>query len=111
MGTGLVPAHTRGVSTAATLVTATAAASPRLRLDLEELPGHKDRVPALERLEAAVGHALAERLVAELTERDLRRLETALSANFAERITSLLAEERSATEEKGNGGRQRRPGT
>ncbi len=39
---------------------------------------------------------LAERLVAELSEQDRRRLEAALSAGFADRITSLLAEERGA---------------
>jgi hypothetical protein len=99
MGTRLVGTHTRGVGAAAMLITSTAAASPRLRLDLEQLDGRKDdRVPALDRLEAAVGRGLAQRLVAELSERDLRRLESALSAEFAERITSLLAEERGGTD-------------
>ena len=55
-------------------------------------------LPALDRLEAAVGRDLAERLVAELSEQDRRRLEAALSTEFADRITSLLAEERGETD-------------
>jgi hypothetical protein len=87
------------VSAAATLVNAASAASPRLRLDIEQLHGRQDeRVPALDRLEAAVGRDLAERLVAELSEWDRRRLEAALSTEFADRITSLLAEERGETD-------------
>ena len=87
------------MSAAATLVNAAAAASSRLRLDIEQLHGHQDnRVPALDRLEAAVGRDLAERLVAELSEQDRRRLEAALSTEFADRITSLLAEERGETD-------------
>ena len=87
------------MSAAATLVNAGAAASSRLRLDIEQLHGRQDnRLPALDRLEAAVGRDLAERLVAELSERDRRRLEAALSAEFADRITSLLAGERSETD-------------
>ena len=86
------------MSAAATLVNAAAAASSRLRLDMEQLHGRRhDRVPALDRLEAAVGRDLAERLIAELSEPDRRRLEAALSAEFADRITSLLAEERGET--------------
>jgi hypothetical protein len=97
-GTDPVRAHTRGVSTAAALVNSTAASS-RLRLDLDQLSGREEnRVPALDRLEAAVGSGLVQRLLAELSERDLRRLEAALSPEFAERITSLLAEERSGTD-------------
>ena len=97
MGIGTGVANTRGVSNAAMLVNS-AAASSRLRLDIEQVHGRRDdRAPALDRLEAAVGRELAERLVAELSERDLRRLGAALSAGFAERITSLLAEERSET--------------
>lgn len=66
---------------------------------MEQLHGRQDnRVPALDRLEAAVGRDLAERLVAELSERDRRRLEAALSTEFADRITSLLAEERGDTD-------------
>ena len=87
------------MSAAATLVNAASAASSRLRLDIEELHGRQDnRAPALDRLEAAVGRDLAERLVAELSEQDRRRLEAALSAEFADRITSLLAEERGETD-------------
>lgn len=87
------------MSAAATLVNASAAASSRLRLDIEQLHGRQDnRVPALDRLEAAVGRDLAERLVAELSERDRRRLEAALSAEFADRISSLLAEEQGDTD-------------
>ena len=87
------------MSAAVTLVNSAAAASSRLRLDIEHLHGLQDeRAPALDRLEAAVGRDLAERLVAELSERDRRRLEAALSAEFADRITSLLAEERDETD-------------
>jgi hypothetical protein len=87
------------VSAAATLVNAAAAASSRLRIDIEQLYGrHENRPPALDRLEAAVGRDLAERLVAELSEQDRRRLEAALSADFADRITSLLSEERGETD-------------
>ena len=87
------------MSAAATLVNATAAASSRLRTDIEQVHGRQDnRAPALDRLEAAVGRELAERLVAELSETDRRRLEAALSAEFTDRITSLLAEERGETD-------------
>ena len=87
------------MSAAATLVNATAAASSRLRADIEQVHGRQDnRVPALDRLEAAVGRELAEQLVAELSETDRRRLEAALSAEFTDRITSLLAEERGETD-------------
>ena len=87
------------MSAAATLVNAASAASSRLRLDIEHLHGRRDnRVHALDRLEARVGRDLAERLVAELSETDRRRLEAALSAEFADRITSLLAEERGETD-------------
>lgn len=99
MGRGPIDTHTRGVSSAATLVNSAAAASSRLLLDIEQLHGRqRNRISALDRLEAAVGRRLAERLVAELSERDRRRLEAALSAEFAERITSLLAEEQSETD-------------
>ncbi len=87
------------MSAAATLFNAASAASSRLRLDIEQLHGRQDnRLSALDRLEAAVGRDLAERLVAELSEQDRRRLEAALSAEFADRITSLLAEERAETD-------------
>ena len=93
------------MSAAATLVNAASAASSRLRLDIEQLHGRQDnRVPAFDRLEAAVGRDLAERLVAELSEQDRRRLEAALSTEFADRITSLLAEERGETDEDGRRG-------
>ena len=99
MGRRSISIHTRGVSAAATRVNAASAASSRLRLDIEQLHGRQDeRAPALDRLQAAVGRDLAERLVAELSEWDRRRLEAALSTEFANRITSLLAEERGETD-------------
>ena len=99
MGRRSISIHTRGVSAAATRVNAASAASSRLRLDIEQLHGRQDeRAPALDRLHAAVGRDLAERLVAELSEWDRRRLEAALSTEFANRITSLLAEERGETD-------------
>jgi hypothetical protein len=99
MGRRPIPTHTRGVSAAATLVNAATAASSRLRLDLEQLRGRPDnRIPALNRLESAVGRELAELLIAELSERDRRRLEASLSSEFADRIASLLAEERGETD-------------
>jgi hypothetical protein len=77
---------------AATLVTTSSAASDRLLQDLGE--ARAERAPAQDRLAAALGHELADRLVAILSEPHLRRLEAALSPEFAARITSLLAEER-----------------
>ena len=95
MGRHPTGTHTRGVSAAATFVTAATATSSRLHQDVEQLHGRQQsRAPALDRLEAAVGRDLAERLVAQLSERDRRRLEAALSAEFTDRIASLLAEER-----------------
>jgi hypothetical protein len=94
MGGRATRPHTRGVS-AASLIDAAPAASSRLLLDVEELHGRRDeREPAPARLEALLGRELTERLVAALSERDRRRLEAALSPGFADRVTSLLAEER-----------------
>jgi len=105
-GMGNRPArpHTRGVS-AATLVTAAPAASSRLLLDVRELYGRRDeRSPAPDRLEAALGRELADRLVAALSEPHRRRLEAALSPEFSDRVAFLLAEERGETGQGGAAG-------
>lgn len=98
MGSRPIQPHTRAMS-AATLVDAAPASSSRLLLDVEELHGRQDdREPAFDRLEAALGRELANRLVTALSEQDRRRLESALSPEFADRVTSLLAVERGETD-------------
>lgn len=81
---------------AATLVTTSPVASDRLLHDLGDVHGRQGaRAPAQDRLEDALGRELADRLVALLSEPNLRRLEAALSPEFSARVTSLLAKERS----------------
>jgi hypothetical protein len=97
MGSRAIRSHTRAMS-AVTLINAGPAASSRLLLDVKELHGRNsaDREPALDRLEAALGRDLADRLVAALSKQDRHRLEAALSPEFADHVTAVLAKGRGA---------------
>jgi hypothetical protein len=84
---------------AATLIDAASAASSRLLLDVKESDGRNsdDREPALDRLEAALGRDLADRLVAALSKQARHRLDAALTPEFADQIAAALAKERGET--------------
>jgi hypothetical protein len=81
---------------AATLINAAAAASPRLLVEVSDVHGHDwdERESALDRLQAALGRDFADRLVAALSTHARRRLEAALSPEFADHIAAALAKER-----------------
>jgi hypothetical protein len=95
MCSGAVPFHTRRVSAAA-LIAASSAASSHLLADMEAVSGPTRHAQenALDRLEAALGRELADRLVAALAPHARRRLESALTPEFAEHIAAELAKDR-----------------
>jgi len=82
---------------AATLMDIAPAGSTRL---LADVIAHgrepRDREPAFDRLQAALGREFAERLVAALSQEALDRLAAALSRDFADRIAAAVADERAA---------------
>jgi hypothetical protein len=81
---------------AATLIDIAPAASQRLLTDVITHGSERDREPAFDRLQAALGREFAERLVAALSQEALDRLEAALSRDFADRIAAAVADERAA---------------
>lgn len=84
------------MSRAAQLVAIASAGSARLLADVGVFDGRDpdDREPVLDRLARALGHDLAERIVAALSKDALGRLDAALTSAFAERLTAAQAEER-----------------
>jgi hypothetical protein len=85
-----------GMSSAtARLVEIAPARSARLLADLEQFDGRggDDRPSVFDRLAAALGQELAERIVRALSAEALDRLDAALSPAFAERLAAALANE------------------
>ena len=79
---------------AATLVAANPSSIARLLTDVAEVHGrHADgHEPIVDRLSVALGRELAERLVAELSNEALGRLDVGLTPAFVDRLSSLASE-------------------
>jgi hypothetical protein len=78
----------------ATLVAANPSSSARLLADLAEGHGRPsgDHQPVVDRLSVALGREFAERLVAELSQDALGRLDAGLSPAFVDRLTELASD-------------------
>ena len=82
-------------SAAAWLVEVAPARSARLLADVEQFDGDggDGRPSVVERLAAALGEALAEKIVSALTAEASGRLDAALTPAFAEHLADALAKE------------------
>ena len=82
-------------SAAAWLVEVAPAGSARLLADVKQFDdrGRDDRPSVFDRLAAALGEALAEKIVSALSTEDLDRLDSALTPAFADHLAAVFAKE------------------
>jgi hypothetical protein len=78
----------------ATLVAAKPSSTARLLADVAEVHGRAstEHEPVVDRLSVALGREFAERLVAELSNDALGRLDAGLTPEFVDRLAALASE-------------------